>query len=663
MSDSVVEMAVNLTEKERQEAFKLYPGPTEFVHLHNHTLFSQLDGIATPEEYFSASAHLGHPAFSITDHGSMAAVPDAYWAAKKNKVKFIPGCEIYFAQNHLTLMAMKEDPSFKINSLKSDYSKDVFTYDDLVSDEEYSDLRTNRHLTVMAMNELGYRNLIHMTSKAWEIGFYYKPRIWFEQIEKYHEGLVILSGCLNGPICHALRKSAFWADISRGAITLVERSLSGVKKSIKLDVSSDLAKKRCEYYQNAAIDWIRKFRKLMGDRFYLEIQMPGDDIPHGKEAFRKIAALSKATKIPAVMTNDCLELDYPILMADGIFKPIGSVNVGDLVTTHTGEPKKVLEKVIRKRKKGERCYKLNGAQWSMTEGHSLWHPDRQRDLYKARLKPNNVYRITGKAYIAENGAFTVSFSHVKCDALFEETPEEECPELVCDIEVEDNHSFILFDDYISENCHYLKREDFRVQKCMMAIDQGKTINDPSIFHVDSDEQFFKSRAQLRKTFIEGGYDKFTTKEEFEQFCDNTVNLANRCNNFSPDLTPKLPLIPNADEELRNLVYRALKEKGLWENQDKHKIDGEMVTYRELAEKELNRYIEKGFASYFLIIRDLVKHSRDQGWPIGPGRGSAGGSLVCYLLQIHDLDPIAWGLSSIRFMGDSRGGYMLKVVMD
>lgn len=516
MADSIVEMAVNLTEQERKEADRLYPGPTEFVHLHNHTLFSQLDGIATPEEYFSASAYLGHPAFSITDHGSMAAIPDAYWSAKKHKVKFIPGCEIYFAQNHLKLLELKEDPTFKINSMKSDYSKSVFNYDDLVADEEFADLKTNRHLTTMAMNELGYRNLIHMTSQAWEIGFYYKPRIWFEQIEKYHEGLIILSGCLNGPVCHALRKAAQWNGIAKGTITKVERPLNGTKKMIDLDVPADLAKARFNHYQDIAIDWIRKFRRLMGDRFYLEAQMPGDDIPFGKEAFKMIVALSKAMKIPAVISNDC---------------------------------------------------------------------------------------------------------------------------------------------------HYLKREDFKVQKCMMAIDQGKTINDPSIFHVDSDEQFFKSRAQLRRTFFESGYDQYATIDEFEQMCDNTVNLASRCNTFSPNLDPKLPKIPNADEELRNLVYEALQKRGLWDNQTQHKIDGEMITYRSLAEKELNRYISKGFASYFLIIRDLVKFSKDKGWPVGPSRGSVGGSLVSYLIGIHELDPIAWGLSSVRFMGDSRGGHMLKVTMD
>ena len=514
---SVIETAVNLTEDERKLANKDYPGPSGFVHLHNHTLFSPLDGIATPDEYFSAASHLGNPAFCITDHGSMAAVPDAFWAAKRHKVKYLPGCEIYFSQEHLELTKLKEeDPNFSIKQVRPDYSKNEFTIEDLAKEERASDFRRNRHLSVIAMNMVGYRNLIRMTTEAWEIGFYYKPRIWFEQIEKYQEGLICLSGCLNGPVCHNLRKSAFWNQIAKGNIKTLDRNFAKKKKVISLNITRSEAKTRSREYAAKALSWITKFRNLLGDRFYLEMQMPGSEIPFGKEAFEQIAQISDTLKIPAVISNDC---------------------------------------------------------------------------------------------------------------------------------------------------HYLNRPDFKVQKCLMAIDQGLKIDDPNLFHVNSDEQFFKSRAQLRKTFIEGGYSRKVSIEKFEECCDNTVKLSERCTGFKPDLSPKLPAVPNANEKLTTLVVTALKERGLWDKPEKYLIDGQMVTYRELATIELKRYISKGFASYFLIIRDLIQYNRGQGWPIGPGRGSAGGSLVCYLLGIHDIDPIAWGLSSVRFMGDSRGGNLLKVTMD
>lgn len=517
MSDSIIETAVNITQKERREAARLYPGATEFVHLHNHTLFSPLDGIATPAEYFSACSELGHPAFSITDHGSMANIPDAYWAAKSNKVKFLAGCEIYFSQEYPKFLKLKEiEPEFTINSLKPNYDKDIFRAEDLDAEERYSSFRKFRHLTVIAMDMIGYRNLIKMTTEAWELGFYYKPRIWFEQIEKYQEGLIILSGCLNSPICHNLRKAAHWHEIATGHITEIERWFNNKKKIIKLEIDSAEAAMRQKKFFGEAVNWINKFRNLIGDRFYLELQMPGEEIPFGKEAFRQTAFLAEKLGVSACITNDC---------------------------------------------------------------------------------------------------------------------------------------------------HYLSRPDYKTQKCLMAIEQGMTIDDPNLFHVNSDEQFFKSRAQLRKTFHEGGYDKFVTATKFEEYCDNTVALAERCSGFQPDLGPKLPHIPDADKKLTELVIQGLKERNLYDKSDKYMVDGKWVTYREQATIELKRYIEKGFASYFLIIRDLLQYSKSNDWDVGPGRGSAGGSLICYLIGIHSIDPLAWGLSSVRFMGDSRGGKMLRVKME
>ena len=887
MSNSVIETAVDLTEKERREAANEYPGPTEFVHLHNHTLFSPLDGIATPEEYFSAASHLGQPAFSITDHGSIAAVPDAYWAAKKNKVKFIPGCEIYFQQKHLELVERRKDDTFKIKEIRADYSKDTFGIEDMEKEEEYSDFRRNRHLSVMAMDMVGYRNLIHMTTEAWKIGFYYKPRVWFEQIEKYHQGLIVLSGCLNGPVCHALRKSAFWGDVAKKKVTEVQRTLSGKKKKITLNISSQDAEARKKMYFAEAVQWIRRFRSLLGDRYYLELQMPGEEIPFGKEAFRQIAFLSGKLGVPGVITNDCLELDFPILMGDGTFKAIGEVSIGDEVITHTGAKKKVVAKEIRKRKPNEKMMRINNIPWSMTENHPLYLDGVNKEDSRAKYRPcsaklgkiefgKGITHIDTKQYVnpksgtkivngfwrtsspksnlinipeklkldnellwvigqyiaegfkdkyrisfathkdhtvinrriidyfqqfglspdynekrtnSENGAviricstifadllstwcgklahnkhlppFWMDLSagqfktmltgyiagdgdillgktgrgfhwastswqltgqlqvaiaslggyakpYYKQEKLYESGRIDKCQyhgtssqlstaiiegrehpishnalkvyspnqmtapiawtdandvDLVCDIEVEDDHTFVLWGNICVNNCHYLTRQDFKVQKCMMAIDQGLTINDPNLFHVNSDEQFFKSRAQLRKTFVEGGYDKFVSMKKFEEFCDNTVKIGERCEGFRPDLGPKLPNIEDADNKLRTLVTEELKSRGLHDKPDQYKVDGRTVTYRQQAALETERYVEKGFASYFLIIRDLIQFSKKKEWDIGPGRGSAGGSLVCYLLGIHSIDPLAWGLSSVRFMGDSRGGHMLRVKME
>jgi DNA polymerase-3 subunit alpha len=439
----------------------------------------------------------------------MAGVSDAYWVGQKKKIKFIAGIEIYFNENHLELVSLQENKDWKIGSLKTSKTATEIGIEQIEKEEKYDSLRRNRHLTVLAMNMVGYRNLIHMTSQAWEIGSYYKPRVWFDCIKKYNEGLIILSGCLNGPVCHALRQAAKYLSIASGKYTKDK-----FNRTISINREDALRKK--DQWLDEANMWVVKFRDLLGDRFYLELQMPGEEIPFGKEAFALIAGMAKKYDIKAVVTNDC---------------------------------------------------------------------------------------------------------------------------------------------------HFTNRPDFKVQKCMMAVEQGVTIDDPNLFHVDSDEQFFKSRAQLRQTYHEGGYSKSISPEDFEECLENTVRLAERCETFSPDIEPKLPQIPQANQKLFKLTMKSLADKGLLNSTKKYKVDGLMVTHKQQAIIELRRYIEKDFSSYFLIIRDLVNHSKTNGWDIGPGRGSAGGSLVCYLLGIHSLDPLKWGLSSVRFMGDSRGGNMLNVSME
>ena len=136
-----------------------------------------------------------------------------------------------------------------------------------------------------------------------------------------------------------------------------------------------------------------------------------------------------------------------------------------------------------------------------------------------------------------------------------------------------------------------------------------------------------------------------------------------CENWEPDLSPKLPQIDDADRKLAELVVAGLHAKGLHTSTKKYLVDGREVSHFEQAQLELQRIREKGFSSYFLITQDLVDFSRQKGWPVSPGRGSAPGSLVCFLIGITGIDPLKHGLSFNRFLSPSRGGYMLKCTMD
>jgi DNA polymerase-3 subunit alpha len=198
-----------------------YDGPLQFVHLHNHTVFSQLDGVATPEQYFAECKKRGYPAMAITEHGHMASVPDNYWASAEHKIKYIPGCEVYYNDFELQRQQLAASGG-SIRELK-------------VSDPIlHAKMSRNRHMTILAKDQTGFHNLVKLTTQAYDTGFYYRPRVWFDKVAEYSEGLIVLSGCLNGPVSTALRN---------GEIKVAE-------------------------------DYIVRFKALLGDRYWIEVQMP-----------------------------------------------------------------------------------------------------------------------------------------------------------------------------------------------------------------------------------------------------------------------------------------------------------------------------------------------------------------------------------------------------
>ncbi|MDT8900590.1 DNA polymerase III subunit alpha [Anaeroselena agilis] len=142
---------------------------SNFVHLHNHTEFSLLDGASRVERLVARAKELGMPAVAITDHGTMSGVIDFYKHAVKKGVKPIIGCEVYVA------------PRSRLEKTT-------------VEGEAYY------HLVLLAENAAGYRNLMELVSRAHTEGFYYKPRVDKELLREYHDGLIALSACLAGEL-------------------------------------------------------------------------------------------------------------------------------------------------------------------------------------------------------------------------------------------------------------------------------------------------------------------------------------------------------------------------------------------------------------------------------------------------------------------------------
>ena len=152
----------------------------EFTHLHVHTEYSLLDGSSKIKELVSRAKDLGMDSLAITDHGVMYGVIDFYRAAKAAGINPVLGCEIYVA------------PGSRF-------------------DREAGNAKESRyhHLVLLAENDIGYANLVKIVSRGFTEGFYYKPRVDYDVLEEYHEGIIALSACLAGSIPSFLRRGLY----------------------------------------------------------------------------------------------------------------------------------------------------------------------------------------------------------------------------------------------------------------------------------------------------------------------------------------------------------------------------------------------------------------------------------------------------------------------
>ena len=205
----------------------------KLAHLHTHSHYSLLDGLPKIPELLDYVKELGMDSVALTDHGVMYGAVEFYKEAKKRGIKPIIGCEVYVAYES----RLDKRPNIDSKSY---------------------------HMILLARNQTGYENLVKLVTKAHLEGFYYKPRIDEEILEKYAEGLIATSACLNGKIPKMLLAN-------------------------KLDEAEALAKK----YEK----WFGK------EHFYLELQYH-KNIPEQQVLNKKIIELSKKTGIPLVATND-----------------------------------------------------------------------------------------------------------------------------------------------------------------------------------------------------------------------------------------------------------------------------------------------------------------------------------------------------------------------
>ena len=389
-----------------------------FVHLHVHTEYSLLDGACRIDSIMDRVKELGQTAVAITDHGVMYGCIDFYKAAKAAGIKPIIGCEVYVARRRM------ED---KVHGL----DKDPY------------------HLVLLCKNRTGYENLCRLVSAAFQKGFYGKPRVDLELLEKHHEGLIALSACLAGGV----------------AQYLMDENYAGAKT------------------------YALRLAGIFGEgNFYLELQ--DHDIQEQRAVNQGIRRLARETGLPMVVTNDA---------------------------------------------------------------------------------------------------------------------------------------------------HYLRREDAGMQDVLLCVQTGKTVDDPNRMKFQTEEFYLKNEEELRTRFP--GCD-----EAFR----NTAKIAEQCNLEFTFHEYHLPAFPVPEGVTNEEYFRDLCMKGFAE-----RYPQAPQAYRERLDYEMGVISRMGYVNYYLIVWDFIRYAKENGIPVGPGRGSGAASIVAYSLHITEVDPMKYSLIFERFLNPER----------
>ncbi len=194
----------------------------------------------------------------------------------------------------------------------------------------------------------------------------------------------------------------------------------------------------------------------------------------------------------------------------------------------------------------------------------------------------------------------------------------------------------------TNDCHYLKKEDAHPHDLMLCLQTGKTINEPNRMKFDTDQLYVKSTDEIAAEF-----------KELPGAVANTVRIAEACNLELALNQTHLPQYKVPEGFTRETYVEHLAKEGLAARLQERPSSIPAMAYEVRLKEELTIICSMGFAGYFLIVWDIIRFARSRGIPVGPGRGSAAGSLVAYALRITDLDPLVYTLLFERFLNPER----------
>ena len=190
---------------------------------------------------------------------------------------------------------------------------------------------------------------------------------------------------------------------------------------------------------------------------------------------------------------------------------------------------------------------------------------------------------------------------------------------------------------VTNDAHYLRREDAKMQDVLLCIQTGKTVDDPNRMKFQTEEFYLKSEEEMRALF-----------PDCEEAFENTVKIAQRCNVefvFNQYHLPEFPVPTGEDSEV---YFRRLCLEGF-----EKRYRDPPAEYRQRLDYEMDVISHMGYVNYYLIVWDFIRYAKESGIPVGPGRGSGAASIAAYCLHITEVDPMKYGLIFERFLNPER----------
>ncbi len=201
----------------------------------------------------------------------------------------------------------------------------------------------------------------------------------------------------------------------------------------------------------------------------------------------------------------------------------------------------------------------------------------------------------------------------------------------------------------TNDSHYLRKTDARAHEIMLCIQTGKTISDPNRMRFEQEAFYLKSRAEMMALF-----------GEVEHAIDRTFDIAQRCQLKMEPVAEPFPKFPIPPEHSTDSYFEYVARQGFEKRRVRLEalaaqghLKHDLAEYAERLDREIRTIQQMKFSGYFLIVWDFIRFAKQAGIPVGPGRGSAAGSLVSYAMEITDIDPLAYGLLFERFLNPER----------